>query len=305
MKKLTGLIAATFTPMHADCQVNLTPIPGMVEALAAQGITGLYVCGSTGEGPSLTTAERKAVAEAFVEAAQGRIPVIVQVGHNSVEEARSLAAHAAQIGADAISAVSPSYFKPEDMGILSETIARIAGGAPETPFYYYHIPRLSGIALDVPRFLEMTASRIPTLVGVKFSCPDVHVMQACRAVEDGRYNILFGVDEMLLSGLAAGCDGAVGSTYNFLAPLYQQVINEFTAGNMAAAQDAQLKAVELVSTMLRYHGMGGLKAAMSLTGIPCGPPRLPLTAITPEEHDRMRAELAAMGFFAYTGANAA
>jgi N-acetylneuraminate lyase len=299
MKRLTGLIAATFTPMDAHGQINLDPIPDMVEALLAQHISGLYVCGSTGESPSLTTGERKLVAQAFVGAVQGLVPVVVQVGHNSIEDARSLAAHAEKIGADAISAVSPSYFKPEDARALAETMGRIADAAPSTPFYYYHIPRLSGIALDVPRFLEQASARIPTLAGVKFSCQDLDTMQRCRALDKGRYNILFGVDEMLLSGLAAGCDGAVGSTYNFLAPLYHEVMRAFAGCDLAAAQAGQRKAADFIQVMLRYHGMGGLKAAMSLTGIPCGPPRLPLTAVTQEECEAMRAELAALGFFTY------
>lgn len=298
-QRLSGLIAATFTPMHEDGRVNLEPVAAMVERLVSQQISGLYVCGSTGEGPSLTTTERKSVAEAFVVAVQGRIPVVVQVGHNSIEEARGLAAHAATIGADAISAVSPSYFKPEDARTLAETMGGIADAAPNTPFYYYHIPRLSGIALDVPLFLELAANRIPSLEGVKFSSPELHTMQQCRAHNNGRYNILFGVDEMLLSGLATGCDGAVGSTYNFLAPLYHEVMREFTQCNLAAARVAQLKAIDFIKTMLGYHGNSGLKAAMALTGIPCGPPRLPLTPLTGAECEKMRAELDAIGFFRY------
>ncbi len=213
MKKLTGLIAATFTPMHPDGSVNLAPVPAMVDRLAGQGVKGLYVCGSTGEGPSLTTGERERVAEAFAAAAAGRMPVVVQVGCNCVEDARQLARHAASIGADAISAVSPSYFIPEGVAALVETLGRITDAAPELPFYYYHIPRLSGLSLSPLAFLEAAPARIPSLAGVKFSSRDVEVMQQCLAFDGGRFNILFGVDEMLLSGLAAGADGAVGRTY--------------------------------------------------------------------------------------------
>lgn len=299
MKKLTGLVAATFTPMHANGEINVEPIPAMVDALVAQGITGLYVCGSTGEGPSLTTHERECVAEAFIESARGRVPVMVQVGHNSIEEARHLAKHAAACGADAISAVSPSYFIPEDVPTLVTTFARIAEAAPETPFYYYHIPRLSGLTLNVLAFLEAASSRIPSLAGIKFSNRDVDLMQQCLAFGNQRYNILFGVDEMLLSGLVAGCDGAVGSTYNFLAPLYLEVIRSFESGDIAAARAHQLKAVELIAVILRYHGLSGLKAAMAISGLPCGSTRLPLTPLTGADVARLREELDALGFFTY------
>ncbi|MDX9973819.1 MAG: dihydrodipicolinate synthase family protein [FCB group bacterium] len=296
MNKLTGLIAATFTPMKQDGMVHLQPIPGIVEMLVKNGVKGLYVCGSTGEGPSLTIKEREQVAQAYIEAVQGRIPVVVQVGHNCLEDARHLAKHAASVGADAISAVPPSYFIPEGVAALVETLARITDAAHETPFYYYHIPRLSGVSLDVPAFLQAAKERIPSLAGVKFSCRDIEVMQQSLAFENGRYNILFGVDEMLLSGVAAGCDGAVGSTYNFIAPLYLQIINDFANGNLAAAQAGQLKAAQLIEVILRYHGLSGLKEAMAFTGMPCGPPRLPLTPLTDVERNRMREELNKLNF---------
>lgn len=297
MKKLTGLIAATFTPMDQEGQIDLEPIPSVVERLLRQGINGLYVCGSTGEGPSLTTEEREHVALAYTEAVQGRVPVVIQVGHNSIEDARRLAAHAASIGASAISAVPPSYFLPENLAVLIETLGRITDAAPGLPFYYYHIPRLSGLSLDLIAFLKAAPARIPSLAGIKFSSREVEVMQRCLAFENGQYNILFGVDEMLLSGLAAGCDGAVGSTYNFLAPLYQQVIHHLESGDLSAAQACQLKAAQLIEVILRYHGLSGIKAAMALAGSPCGPARLPSPALTEEELRAMRAALEALDFF--------
>lgn len=298
MKKLTGLIAATFTPMDGAGQVNLEPIPSMVERLLHQGIQGFYVCGSTGEGPSLSNDERKQVAAAFVEATQGRVPVVVQVGHNCLEDARHLAAHAEAIGADAISAVAPSYFLPENLSTLLDIFSRITDAVPSMPFYYYHIPQLSRLTLNPLAFLEAAATRLPSMVGIKFSSRDIEVMQQCRAFENGRYNVLFGVDEMLLSGLAAGCDGAVGSTYNFLAPWYHEVMASLEKGDLPRAQEAQRKVVELVTTIVRYHGISGLKTAMSWTGIPCGSTRLPLTPLSPEEQTRLRTELEALGFFA-------
>ncbi|HNZ48627.1 MAG TPA: dihydrodipicolinate synthase family protein [Candidatus Hydrogenedentes bacterium] len=296
MMKLTGLIAATFTPMTDQAQINLKPVETIVDRLISRGITGLYVCGSTGEGPSLTAEERKAVARAYVEAAGGRIPVIVQVGHNSIEEARALAAHAAEIGADAISAVSPSYYLPESTAVLVETLGHITDAAPELPFYYYHIPKLSGLSVNMMEFLKQAPSRVPTLAGIKFSAREIEVMQQCLAFGGGRYNILFGVDETLLSGLVAGAHGAVGSTYNFLSPLYQKVMRHLSEGDLEAAQRCQLQAAGIIEVILRYHGLAGLKAAMSLSGIPCGPVRLPLTPLRPDEHSALEKELQVLGF---------
>ena len=171
---LRGLIAATFTPFRADGALDVKRIKPSIEAVLAQGANGLYVCGSTGEGPLLTTAERQQVAEASVKAARGRVPVVVQVGHNSIEEARELAAHAQRIGADAVSATPPGYFKPDTLESLVDCTARIAAGAPRLPFYYYHIPVLTGVRFDMVGFLRRGGPRIPTLRGIKFSDPSLH-----------------------------------------------------------------------------------------------------------------------------------
>lgn len=301
MMLLSGLIAATFTPMDDHGAVNVSLIPTIVDGLLERGVNGFYVCGSTGEGPSLTTVERKAVAEAYVSATRGRVPVVVQVGHNSLEDARDLAAHAASIGADAISAVPPTYFKPNSLGCLIDTVAQVCDAAPDTPFYYYHIPVLSGVNFDMPEFLKAAPVRIPSLAGIKFSCRDLDIMQRCKQIDGGRFNILFGVDEMLLSGLAAGCDGAVGSTYNFLSPLFLQVIEQFEAGKLNEARATQARANDIIRILIDHGGIPGLKAAMTLSGLPCGPTRLPLRARSKEQIVEMRRALDAVGFFDIEG----
>ena len=143
-QRLDGLVAATYTPLDDDGTVNASVAGPIVEHLLGSGINGLYVCGSTGEGMSLSSDERRAVAKAYVQAADGRVPVIIQVGHNSLSEARHLAEHAQEIGADVLSATCPSYFKVSDVTTLVDCMAEVASAAPELPFYYYHIPALTG-----------------------------------------------------------------------------------------------------------------------------------------------------------------
>lgn len=294
---LSGLIAATFTPMHADGSLNLAMAGPIVDHLIHSGVSGLYVCGSTGEGPLLTTAERKETAAAYVEAAAGRLPVVVQVGHSSVIEARELAAHAQQIGANATSAVAPYYFKPSSIGTLVDCLAEIAGGAPKLPFYYYHIPELSGVHANMVELLRHAPSKMPNFAGIKYTAPLVNEFQTLIDLSNGRFDILFGRDEMLLSGLAGGADGAVGSTYNFAAPLYRRVIAAFERGDVAEARRCQGEAVAMVNVLLSYRGHAGLKAAMGLRGLDCGPTRLPNVSLRPEEVESLRRDLDAVGFF--------
>ena len=298
MTKLSGVIAATFTPMTGQGEVDCGLIPPMVDRLIADGVQGLYVCGSTGEGPSMTTAERKQVAAAFVDAAAGRIPVVVQVGHNAVAEARDLARHAASIGANAISAVPPSYYGIGSIDTLVATVAEIAEAAPQTAFYYYHIPMLSGLGFDAADIMEAAAERIPTLAGIKFSHTQLDMLIRCKAVGGGRFATLFGVDEMLLAAWAAGCDGAVGSTYNFMAPRYLEVLAAFEAGRIDDARRLQQQATVITRRIVKKHGVSGLKAAMSLIGSDCGPTRLPLPQLSRAEIEQLHQEIVLAGFAA-------
>jgi len=298
---LTGMIAATFTPMRADGALNLNAVPAIVDSLVREEIAGLYVVGSTGEGVSLTGRERREAAEAFVAAAAGRLPVIVQVGHNSLAEARELAAHAQSIGAAAISAVPPSYFKLGDVKTLAACMAEVADGALDTPFYYYHVPHITGVAFSMVEFLRIAADRIPTLSGIKYTGTSVHEMQACLEYSDGRFDVLHGVDEMLLAGLAVGARGAVGSTYNYAAPLYKRLWAAFASGDIEEARLWQSRSVAMIRTILPHGGLAGQKAVMQLIGLDCGPARLPVPQLDQSEIEQLRRELETIGYFEWIG----
>ncbi len=302
-KQLSGLVAAVFTPMRPDGSLNMSMAKPIVDHLITCGLSGLYVCGSTGEGPLLTTDERKETAAAYVEAAAGRLPVVVQVGHSSVAEARQLAAHAQRVGADGISAVAPYYFKPNSVKVLVDCLADIASSAPKLPFYYYHIPELSGVSVDTVALLTQVTERIPNFAGIKYTAPTLDEFQALLAAKNGHFCILFGRDEMLLGGLTAGAQGAVGSTYNFAAPLYLRLMAAFERSDINEARRCQGLAIEMIRIILRYRCHAGLKAAMGMLGLDCGPSRLPIVALTPEEQANMRQDLDAVGFFQWAVAS--
>ena len=192
--RIEGLIAAAFSPMHADGSLNLSQVPAVVEHLMGDGIAGLYVCGTTGEGPLLSSQERRATAEAYVAAAANRIPVIVQVGHDSLAESKDLARHAQDIGAQAISAIAPRYFGCDSLDTLMACLSELCAHVPDLPFFYYHIPGLSGVNLNMMRLLERAADQLPAFAGIKYSATNVHEFQACLDWAGERYSILFGCD---------------------------------------------------------------------------------------------------------------
>ena len=171
IENLSGLIAATFTPMDDRGALNLDMIPMIVDQLISEGVSGLYVCGGTGEGVSLTSDERKQTAEAYLRAANSRIPVVVHVGQDSLLSARDLAQHAADIEADGISAITPTYFKPTSTSALLDSLSIITEGAPDLPFIYYHFPVKSGVEIDLPEFIELAKEKLPSLYAIKFTDP--------------------------------------------------------------------------------------------------------------------------------------
>jgi N-acetylneuraminate lyase len=301
---LTGLIAAPFTALREDGSLHVAMIGRQAQALAANGVTGAFVCGTTGEGLSLTTAERRQVAEEWLATAPRALRVIVHVGHPSVAESRQLAAHAAQIGAYAFAALAPTFFRAADLEQLVDCCAQVASGAPALPFFYYHLPAITGANFSMYDFLERAAERIPNLAGIKFTHEDLMDYRRCVTYADGRFNILFGRDEMLLAALALGGTGAVGSTYNYLAPVFHQILAAVEAGDFATARQYQSQAIEIIALMIQRGGLPAGKAMMKLVGLDCGPVRAPLRNLSPETWAQLTHELEAVGFPACVQADA-
>jgi N-acetylneuraminate lyase len=232
------------------------------------------------------------------------LKVVVHVGSHSLPDARELAAHAQEIGAAAVSALAPGYFKPAGVDDLVDFCAAVAAAAPKLPFYYYHIPSMTGVTLSAADVLRRGAARIPTLAGVKFTHNDLMMLQECLAVVgvgggnrnggvgDGRPDVVYGSDETLLAGLAFGLGGAVGSTYNYAAPVYHELMKAFAAGDLSAARRAQAKSVALVRVLMDFGVARTGKAIMEMIGVDCGPVRAPLRPLGLEEryavYDRLK-----------------
>jgi N-acetylneuraminate lyase len=176
-----------------------------------------------------------------------------------------------------------------------EFCAHVAVAAPSLPFYFYDIPALTGVHLPMVEFLRRGSARIPNLAGLKFTTSDFMSLQQCLEIEDGRFNILFGVDEMLLASLVLGVPGAVGSTYNYCAPHYRKLIKAFEAGDMETARTLQLRSVKTVEVLCQYGVLPGGKALMSKLGIHCGPVRSPVRNLSEDQKQRLFAQIDSLG----------
>jgi len=294
--RLTGLVAAPFTAMDADGSLNLSMIERQAKALAENGVNGAFICGTTGEGMSLTMDERLQVAEKWIAVAPRQLRVIVHVGHHAAAESRTLAAHAERIKAHAIATLGPTFFPVANIEQLVDFCAPIAAAAPSLPFYYYHFPLMTRADLPMFDFLRAASARIPNLAGIKFTHENLMDYSRCLEFEEGRFNILFGRDEILLAALALGATGAVGSTYNFMAPVYHRVIEAFNAGDLDAARRHQSLAIRIIALMSQRGGLPAGKAMMKMAGLDCGPVRAPLANLSPETLKVFTRELEQAGF---------
>ena len=168
---------------------------------------------------------------------------------------------------------------------------------PETPFYFYDIPGLTGVSFSMPDFLAQARNRIPTLSGIKFSNPDLTAYQLCLRADSGEWDLPFGCDELLLAALSLGAKGAVGSSFSFAAPIYHRLISAFERSELTTARDEQFRSVRLIQLLASYGYLGAAKAVMGMVGVPVGPARLPNGNLTTKQVTELRGKLAAMGFF--------
>ncbi len=294
---LHRLVAATHSPFNDDGALNLSVVEKQASHLLAQKVTAVFICGTTAESHSLSLTERRLLAERWISVTRGTpMRIVVHVGSNCLRDSRELASHAQSLGVAAVAAMAPSYFKPQNLEMLIASCTEIATAAPDTPFYYYDIPALTGVHLSMPDFLAGACERIPTLAGLKFTNPDLMAYQLCLKAEGG-FDVLWGLDEALLGALAVGAKGAVGSSYNFGAPIYRRLLAAFESGDIATAQLEQYRSVQLVKTLGGYGYMGAAKALMKMLGVDVGPARLPLANLTSEQTASLRAKLEKMGFF--------
>ncbi|MBI1322872.1 hypothetical protein GC170_06775 [bacterium] len=294
--RLEGLVPATHTPMHEDGSIAPEKIHAQTDILARQGATGVFVNGSTGEGVSLTSQERRTLAEEWSrQAPLHGLKLIVHVGHTSNLEARALAEHAASIGADAVSTMAPFYFRPSNPKALVDWLVPVAEGCSEIPFYFYDIPSMTGVRVDMLKLAQEASERIPNFRGIKYTSDDMVSLQELLHFRNGSLDILFGTDECLLAALALGVRGAVGSSYNFASELYLKIIEAFRAGDFEKARALQYQSVRLIRTIASYGYLPAAKRVMGLRGCDCGPVRAPLENLTPEKVAQLMADVKALG----------
>jgi N-acetylneuraminate lyase len=298
IQHLQGLIAAPFTPMHKDGSLNPDMIPLYYRMLKANGVNGAFICGSTGEGVSMTAKEKMAVAEAWADCSKDDtdFKVMTLLGGTSITDCKELAKHADSIGLYGISFTAPFYFEPVDVTMLAKACVAVAEAAPHLPFYYYHIPALTGVNFPMISLLKEIDGKLPNFAGVKYTHEDFMDFLSCLHFANGKYDMLWGRDENMLPALSIGAKGAVGSTFNYAAPLYHNLIDAFNEGDLERAGQFQQESIEMIRLLGKYGGIATGKAYMKLIGLDCGEFRLPVKNMSTAEFELFKKDVQALGF---------
>ncbi len=301
VKKITGLVAAPFTPMNADGSIALSVIPQYYQRLKQNGVAGAFICGSTGEGVSLTLSEKKAITDVWGACTvdDANFTVMVLLGGTCLADCRELALHAQKAGLDAVSFTAPGYFKPSNVSMLAACCAEVAAAVPDMPFYYYHIPALTGVNIPMYDLLREADGHIPNFAGIKYTHEDFMDFLLCLRYQSGKYDMLWGRDENMLSALALGTRGAVGSTYNYVPAMYHALMNAFHTGKLEEAAALQELSVNIIQLLGKYGGIATGKAYMKLAGLDCGHFRLPVKNMTAESFEKFRSEVNALNIGNY------
>ncbi|MFA5649576.1 MAG: dihydrodipicolinate synthase family protein [Proteiniphilum sp.] len=297
--KIKGLIVAPFTPFDKKGEVDHGPIADYAAMLQKNGLIGVFINGSSGEGYMLTVEERLKLAEKWVSVAPEGFKVIVHVGATCIKDSFQMARHAQEIGAFGTGAMASPFPKAGRVEELVKYCEEIACGAPDLPFYFYHIPALNGVFLPMLPFLKAADGRVPNLAGIKYTFESLYEYNQCMLYENGKFDMLHGQDETILPALVmGGARGGISGTGSYVGKSLVGVIDEYNRGNLEKAVDHQNFAQEVINVIARYRGniVAG-KRIMKLLGLDLGINRTPFQNISDSEESLIKSELDAIDFF--------
>lgn len=287
LERSRGIVAALVTPFTPTDEINHPSLRRLVGHSLGLGVGGFYVCGSTGEGFSLSSAERMSIVETVVQAAHGNADVIVNLSHMDIREVRRLSDHAAEAGADAVSVLPPIYNVVSSDELLEYFRAVLRQS--RLPLTLYNIPLLAHRALEETMVRELAAE--PTFVGIKHSCEDTLTLLRFKQVADGRLIVWSGRDAYYLGSLAMGADGGIGGSFQLLGDVFVAITKAFRSGDLARALALQQR-VNAVHAMLHVHApLRSIKRCLTLLGIDSGECRMPFQPLGARADDFLRSAL--------------
>lgn len=273
---LRGVMPALLTPFDAQQKIDQASLRRLVRFNIEQGVDGVYVGGSTGEAFIQSLAEREEVLEIVADEAKGKIALIAHVGCVSTAESQRLATAAKSYGFDAVSAVTPFYY-PFSFEEHCDHYRAIIDSADGLPMVVYNIPALSGVKLTLDQISTLVT--LPGVGALKQTSGDLYQMDQIRRAHPDLvlYN---GYDEIFASGLLAGADGGIGSTYNIMGWRYMAIVQALKEGDIGKAQALQRECNKVIDLLIKVGVFRGLKTVlhyMDVVSVPlCRKPFAPV-----------------------------
>ena len=290
MMKFSGVMPALVSPLDANENINIPVLNQLLNDLLAKGADGFYLCGATGEGIAVSPEQRMILAEEAIKTVKGRKPCIVQVASGNFEDAIRLAKHAEKAGAAAISATPPLFFS-YDKDDVYHYYKKLAD-AVSIPMMIYYNPA-AGFHINADIAAKMF--EIDNVTAIKWTSSDYYQMMRLKDITNGEMNIINGPDEMLLMGLAAGADGGIGTTYNFMFDIIRGIYDNFMKGDLAAAREYQTRAIRIISVLLSYKIIPAAKAVLEAQGYAVGNATFPMKRYSEAEKATIVAQMTAAG----------
>jgi N-acetylneuraminate lyase len=284
-KKFKGVFTALVTPFDKNGKINDKALESIVKANIASGVSGFYVCGSTGEAFLMSTDERKYVMD-VVKSCAGDKTLIAHIGSINENEAYELGEYANKLSYDMVSSVTPYYYKFSFSEIRNYYI-RVADRAC-LPMLAYHIPALSGVTLGVKDLSSFLAD--DRFCGIKYTSNDYFTFEQIKTAFPDKivYN---GYDEMYLSGLAMGADGAIGTTYNFMAGKFVNITKLFAEGKNNEAREVQQQANRIITVLCKIGVIPATKEVLNQLGFEAGVCRKPFGDLATEDKALIKKEI--------------
>lgn len=288
IRKYQGVIPAFYACYDENGAVSAEGAKALTRHLISKGVKGVYVGGSSGECIYQHPDERKALLEAVMSEAEGKLTVIAHVGCNNTADSVELAAHAESVGVDAIASIPPIYFHLPEHAIARYWNA-MSEAAPNTEFVIYNIPQLAGTALTMSLLNEMLKN--PNVVAVKNSSMPTQDIQMFKdagiaARGEGNFVVFNGPDEQFVAGRAIGADGGIGGTYAVMPELYNAMHRLVDEGRIAEARAIQYDANRIIYKMCEAYG--NLYAVQKellhrMYGLNLGSVRAPMPGLVPSD----------------------
>ncbi len=291
-KRFLGIMPALITPFHEDGALREQVVRDLIDWQLSKGVSGFYVCGSTGEGPACGEQTRMRMAEVAKEHVRGRGAVVVHVGAPDAKSAIRLAKHAQEIGCDAISSVPPTFYYDHSEDEIF-AYYKALGDACGLPLLVYATSMFK--QADITPFIHRLMA-LPTVIGLKFTRFNYYEMRRIIELNGGDINVINGPDEMLICGLTMGADAGIGSTYNLMPERYVEMYDRFRAGDLDGARKIQFGINHVVTALIKHGVFPSIKHVLNANGFDVGYCAFPTKRFSPGEAAALMSDLSEAGF---------